>query len=144
MAAAILVAMAVCRIPSLLLLLSANAFAQTQGGAVPEVGGSLAQLLLSLVLVVVLIFASLWLLKNLSAPRGRGAGLLHVVAGTAVGSRERVVVVEIGATWLVLGVAPGQVTALAEVPRQAIPEVPEGQKTFAAWIKQIAERRHAR
>jgi flagellar protein FliO/FliZ len=114
-------------------------------GPVPEVGGSLVQLVFSLALVVALIFASLWLLKRLSAPRGRAAGLLRVVAGTAVGGRERVVVLEIGETWLVLGVAPGHVSALAEVPRQAAPVAPNdgSPRDFPGWLRHVLERRHA-
>jgi flagellar protein FliO/FliZ len=77
------------------------------------------QMFFGLALVLALMVGSLWILKKLVAPRGENAGLLRVVAGTAVGARERVVIVEVGSTWLVLGVAPGRVSALAEVPRQA-------------------------
>jgi flagellar protein FliO/FliZ len=46
---------------------------------------------------------------------------MRVIAGVAVGPRERVVILELGSSWLVLGVAPGQVNTLAEIPRQEIP-----------------------
>jgi flagellar protein FliO/FliZ len=71
--------------------------------------------------------------------------LLRVIAGTAVGTRERVVVLEVGSTWLVLGVAPGRVTALAEMPREKLPAQPEpGEaKDFAGRLKQLIDR-HAR
>jgi flagellar protein FliO/FliZ len=39
-----------------------------------------------------------------------------------VGQRERVVVVEIGDDWLVLGVAAGQVRALHTLPAQTLDE----------------------
>ena len=96
--------------------------ALAESSSAPDLGSSLAQLVFSMVVVIGLLFGSLWLLKRLSAPRGQAAGLLRVIAGTAVGSRERVVIVEIGSTWLVLGVAPGQVTTLAEMPRGSLPE----------------------
>lgn len=94
--------------------------------------------------VIALIFASLWLLKRLSAPRGQAAGLLKVIAATAVGPRERVVVVELGDNWLVLGVAPGQVTSLHQLPRITNitpPTATEGD--FASWLKKTLERRNA-
>jgi flagellar protein FliO/FliZ len=110
-----------------------------------DLGGSVVQLVLGLGLVLALLFATLWLLKRLSAPRGDAAGLMRVVAGTAVGTRERVVVVEVGSTWLVLGVAPGRVTALAEMPRAALPPqpVPAPAKDFASRLKTLLDRRHA-
>ncbi len=95
--------------------------ARAQGVPAQDLGGSAFQLLFGLLAVLALLLASLWLLKRLSAPRSAASRLMHVVAGTAVGTRERVVVLEIGTTWLVLGVAPGHVTALAELPRVDLP-----------------------
>lgn len=110
--------------------------------AVPDAGGSIVQMLVGLAIVLAMLVGSLWLLKRLSLPRGGASGLLRVIAGTPVGPRERVVVLEIGSTWLVLGVAPGQVSTLAEVPRQEMPPAAVPGKDFAGWLKQIAERRH--
>ena len=44
----------------------------------------------------------------------------RTVGGIAVGSRERVVLLEIGEHWLVVGVAPGSVTGIATLPRGEI------------------------
>ncbi|MCF8184950.1 MAG: flagellar biosynthetic protein FliO [Polynucleobacter sp.] len=76
---------------------------------------------LALIGVLALLIGSLWLLKKLTVQRG-DAGLMRIVSATAVGGRERIVIVEVGSTWLVLGVAPGRVSALAEIPRQSLPE----------------------
>jgi flagellar protein FliO/FliZ len=63
-----------------------------------------------------------------------------------VGTRERVVIVEVGSTWLVLGVAPGRVSALAEVPRQSVsaqttsPGTPPGEG-FAGWLSKLTQKR---
>ncbi|HTY02178.1 MAG TPA: flagellar biosynthetic protein FliO [Rhodocyclaceae bacterium] len=115
--------------------------------AVPhqDLGGSVVQMLLGLGLVIALMIAGLWLLKRLSLPRGEAAGLMRVVAGTAVGPRERVVVVEVGETWLVLGVAPGRVNALAEVPRGSSPQpTPQSSPDFAGWLRRTLDRSRAR
>jgi len=123
----------------------AAALAQTAPPAA-ELGGGILQVVLSLILVVLLLFGSLYALKKLSAPRGAAAGLLQVIAGAAVGSRERVVVVEIADTWLVLGVAPGSVTALHQLPRRPLPaanETTQRGKDFAGWLKQVMDRRNA-
>ena len=120
--------------------------AESVPAGVPEVGSSVVQMLLGLALVLAMLVGSLWLLKRLTLPRGPTSGLLRVVAGTAVGPRERVVLLEVGSTWLVLGVAQGEVSMLAEVPRQDIPAAhpgPEG-KDFAVWLKQVVDRRGSR
>lgn len=131
----------------LMLFAIAEACAQTpQGSPAPDLGGSLLQLLLGLAVVLTLLIGGLWALKKLVERRGESAGLLRVVAGTAVGARERVVIVEVGSTWLVLGVAPGRVSALAEIPRQAAavhPVTPESKpgEGFSDWLRKLAPRK---
>lgn len=122
-------------------LLAADVSAQTAD--TPSVSGSLMQMFLGLSGVLALLVGSIWLLKKLTAPRGAAAGLMRVVAATAVGGRERVVIVEVGSTWLVLGVAPGHVSALAEIPRQPAPEPLSGSATapVPGWLRQLMPRR---
>ena len=49
-------------------------------------------------------------------------GPLRLVASQIVGQRERVVLIEVGDHWLVAGVAPGSVSALATLPKGTAPE----------------------
>jgi flagellar protein FliO/FliZ len=112
-------------------------------GAGPDLGSSVLQMVMGLLLVLGLLLGTLWLLKRISQPRGSAAGLMRVIAATSVGARERVVILELGNSWLVLGVAPGRVSTLAEIPRQEVhtsPEMPAG-RDFPAWLKQMIERR---
>lgn len=74
----------------------------------------------SLLLVLAIIWGLIWLLKRFSLIPAAAAGTLKVVAATGVGQRERVVVVEIDNTWLVLGVAPGHVTKLHTLDKPAV------------------------
>lgn len=94
------------------------------GTAPPELGSSALQMAVGLIAVLGLLLGTLWLMKRLGQPRGPIAGLMRIVAGVGVGPRERVVILELGASWLVLGVAPGQVSLLAEIPRQEMPDPP--------------------
>ena len=84
-----------------------------------------------LAVVIALILGVAWLLRGAQRFGVRGHGLLRIVASQALGTRERVVVVELADTWLVLGVAPGQVSRLARLARPAIP-VPSGGVSDAA------------
>lgn len=126
-----------------LLMLLAAPGAWSQGAAQPTPGSGLGQMLLGLGGVLALLVGSLWLLKRLTAVRGPASGMMRVVAATAVGGRERVVIVEVGSTWLVLGVAPGRVSALAEIPRQAVPEPsPSAMPSATAdWLQRFLPRR---
>ncbi|MFS2033467.1 flagellar biosynthetic protein FliO [Polaromonas sp. CT11-55] len=77
---------------------------------------------LGLALVLAMIFGCAWLARRFGLQAGGSGRLLKVVSSAMVGQRERVVVVEVGGQWLVLGVAAGQVNALHSMPAQKIPE----------------------
>lgn len=69
---------------------------------------------LGLILVIILVAAAL--LRRWGLPHQRHGRHLRVVGSTAVGTRERVVIVEVEDTWLVLGVGSGQVNKLHDMP----------------------------
>lgn len=108
--------------------------------------GSLTQVVLGLVVVLALVLGAARLARRFSSVPGlTAAGGLRVVGGAAVGQRERVVVVELGETWLVLGVAPGHVNALHTMAKSALPATtpasPAGEGSFAFWLRKVTERR---
>jgi flagellar protein FliO/FliZ len=75
------------------------------------------QVLLGLGLVLAAIAATAWLLKRLGPGQVSASGSLRVVGGVAIGPKERVVLVDVGDTRLVLGVSPGHVSTLHQMPR---------------------------
>ncbi|MBS0510628.1 MAG: flagellar biosynthetic protein FliO [Proteobacteria bacterium] len=101
-----------------------------------------------LAVVIALLFACLWVIRRLSAPRGSAASALKVLGAVAVGPRERVVLVGLGDKVLVLGVAPGQVRTLHVLQADELPTLAGGtaaaasMKDFPAWLRQAMERRH--
>ena len=111
--------------------------------------GSMLQFAFGLAVVLGLIVAAGWFMKRFHIGPS-AAGTVKVVAGASVGQRERVVVVEIGDNWLVLGVAPGRVNALHTMPRgeiasapAAVGAAPQG-AAFAQWLKDKMEKRGGR
>lgn len=76
----------------------------------------LAQLSAALMVVLVIILLAALFLRRLRPVRARTAAKVQVVGSAAVGVKERVVVVQVQSTWLVLGVGGGQVTALHHLP----------------------------
>lgn len=73
---------------------------------------------LGLAMVLALIFLFAWAARRFGLQQTGSGRLLKVIASAMVGQRERVVVVEIGDSWLVLGVAAGQVRALHTMPAE--------------------------
>lgn len=107
--------------------------------------GSVVQVIVSLLLVLAAVMAVAWLLKRLNHPHHSGLSALKVVSGVAVGQRERIVLVEVNDTWLVVGVAPGQVNGLHTMPKGSIPEIegnPVPERSFQSWLKQHMEKRN--
>jgi flagellar protein FliO/FliZ len=74
--------------------------------------GSLAQVTLSLVLVLAAVFAAAWLVRRVRGFGRLGPGAIEILADVAVGTKERAVLVQVGRQQLLLGVAPGRVSTL--------------------------------
>jgi flagellar protein FliO/FliZ len=108
--------------------------------------GSLLQVFIGLVAVLLLIAATAWVAKRFGVTRGGASNILQVVSSTSVGARERVVVVEVGESWLVVGVAPGSVNALMTLPRGEIQPAaaPTLNASFAAGLQQLIEKRRGK
>ena len=133
-------------LPVLLLCLQ-NTLAQTAAAAPApsaSLGGSFLQMLFGLALVLGLLFAGVWFLKKLTGNPGANANIARVVGATPIGPRERIVIVELGQTWLVLGVTPNSINTLAEMPRQALPPGAGVPPNFADWLRNTMNRRDAR
>ena len=121
---------------------AAVAAAPPTGAASAVPAGSVVQVVVGLAVVAGLA----WLLKRFSGLRGAGTGLIRIVGGAAVGQRERIVLVEVGSTWLLGGVAPGQVRALHTMPKTesaAAPEAAEpADQGFASRLRRMLEKRN--
>ncbi|HEX3914487.1 MAG TPA: flagellar biosynthetic protein FliO [Steroidobacteraceae bacterium] len=74
--------------------------------------GSLAQLTLSLIAIVALILAIGWVLKRFKLNAPRGSTDSEVLDQLALGPRERIVLVRIGAAQVLVGVGAGGIVAL--------------------------------
>jgi flagellar protein FliO/FliZ len=108
--------------------------------------GGMLQVLLGLGLVLAAVAGTAWLLRRFSPGQIGAGGAVKVIGGVAVGPKERLVLVEVGETWLVLGVAPGQVTALHNLPRPEggsflVEAKSPGEQRFSSWLKQAMQGR---
>ncbi len=133
-------------ISALLLLISS-----TTNAAEPAASGSsggLFQVLLGLVLVLGLMAGAAWLLKRFAAPKMASGSTIKIIGGIAVGSRERIMVIEVADQWIVVGIAPGQVSTLSTMPKQELPQSQENalsaQSPFSGWLQQMMEKRNGK
>lgn len=101
-------------------------------------------MLLALGIVLGAIAATAWVLRRMAPGQAGGAGNLRVVAAVAVGPKERVVLVDVGATRLVLGVAAGQVNLLHEMPRPAVDDIQQSIPTLPPFVEKLKEMMAAR
>ncbi|HPX89276.1 MAG TPA: flagellar biosynthetic protein FliO [Methylophilaceae bacterium] len=92
-------------------------WAATATSTAPSTSGSLFKVFLGLAAVLLVMATITWALKRIVPGAGGQQSVIKVVGGVSVGNRERVVVVEVAGRWLVVGVAPGQVNAIANLDK---------------------------
>jgi flagellar protein FliO/FliZ len=129
-------------VPALALLPQLAVAADKAALPIPDLVGSGLRMLLSLVLVVALIIAAGWLGRRMQRRGGADARSLRALASVHVGQRERVVLIQAGATQLLVGVAPGQVRALHVLDTPiAVGEAAHAPgASFAEALRQLARR----
>ena len=116
----------------------------------PTAAGSLVQTILSLGFVIALLVGLAWLLKRFGPKHITGGTKVKLVGALSVGARERILVVEVGEQWIVVGASPGRMNALATMPRQEVDEnelagaQPVPGANFAEWFKQTIEKRNGK
>lgn len=81
---------------------------ESVASAVPG-GGMLMQLTLGLVVVLALAVGLSWLLRRYALPRD---GIIRVIGGLPLGSRERLLLIEVDDARLLIGITPSQIQTL--------------------------------
>jgi flagellar protein FliO/FliZ len=113
--------------------------------------GNLLQTILALVFVLAILAGLAWFMKRYGPRAGGGSAHLRVVGALSLGGRERIMVVEVGDQWIVVGASPGRINALATMPKQEGVEpssvlaahLPPA-SGFADWLKQTIDKRNAK
>jgi len=126
------------------LLLAPLAVSAQAAAAAPGVSGAaILQMLLGLLLIIGILFFGAYFLRQLNGGRRFGnSGPLRIVGGLMLSARERIVLIEVGETWLVVGIVPGQIKTLHTLTKGELPAAPGGEKPFGQWLKQLTERKN--
>ena len=83
----------------------------------PEVGGQVTgaewmRMIIGLVFVVIIIFLLSWLLKKVQMVGFANNPSMKLLTGLSLGGREKLMLVEVGGRYLLIGVAQGGVTLI--------------------------------
>ncbi|WP_419715954.1 flagellar biosynthetic protein FliO [Dickeya chrysanthemi] len=96
-----------------------------------QVGTALCGVLLLILLVA-------WLLRKLGfAPQTKHNNAMKMVSSYPVGQRERIVIVEVDDTWIVLGVTAQQITHLHTLPARPVNDALSPEKIAPADFLQF-------
>ena len=119
--------------------------ASAQSVAVPDTpgipSGSMLQMLLALALIIGLLFAGAVLLRRLNGGKAFGVtGPMRIIGGLMISPRERIVLLEVDETWIVVGIVPGQIKTLHTLPKGNLPPPKDSDSRFGHWLKQMTER----
>lgn len=126
------------------MLLRVIAFAVLNGYAISSLAASadapsptmsVLKMVMGLVVVLGVMALFAWGAKKFLPGVVAQPSVIKVVGGVSVGTRERVVVLEVAGRWLVVGVANGQVSSLANVE-------PNSEVTLAATTDTTSAARH--
>ncbi|MDR3220414.1 MAG: flagellar biosynthetic protein FliO [Candidatus Accumulibacter sp.] len=125
-------------------ILPARVAAQT--GAIPETpavpGSAMLHMFFGLALVIGLLFLGAYLLRRLNGKAFGNTGPLRIVGGLMLSTRERIVLLEVGETWVVVGIVPGQIKTLYTLPKGELPIGKDAENRFSVWLKHVAERKN--
>lgn len=109
--------------------------------SVPVSGvAGIGQVTLALCIVLGAIFLCAWLarrMRNISSGR---VGGLNVIAEVRLGPKERAVLLQVGATQLLVGVAPGQINSLHVLAEPLPPQTPSIPSVDATSFKALLRR----
>ncbi|TVP81626.1 MAG: flagellar biosynthetic protein FliO [Thioalkalivibrio sp.] len=106
----------------------------------------LAQMLVGLVLVVAAILVLAFFMRRVGGMQSRLGSEFRVLGGISLGSRERMLLVQVGGKQLVVGVAPGRVQTLHVLDEPIRTEAPvrgvdaQGESPFARRLRSALQR----
>jgi len=103
----------------------------------PASGKTLFNVMAALVAVIVMIFATGWLLKRFSGFSTLNNRHLKIHASLSVGARERIVLIEVGGEQILVGVTPQQINHLHTLKEPVVSPAAPAQGEFAQRLQAI-------
>jgi len=96
--------------------------------------GPLVQTTLSLLLVLGVILGFAYLVRRIQSKLPGNPSLIHVKSSIALGSKERLALVEVNGTWVLLGITSASINHVLTLPNP--PDMPEDSVTSnKSWLQ---------
>lgn len=126
----------------LFILATAGSNAAAETPAVTPATGFL-QILLALFFILALIFSGVWLLKRFSPAIAANRIPLKVLGNLSVGNKERIMIIEAGDQWLIVGVTANNIQTLGTLPKQEslLSAGTADSSTFQDWLRHTLEKK---
>ena len=101
------------------------------------------EVMAGLIIVLLMIFALAWMVKRMGAGSFLSNQQMKIVASVAMGTRERVVVLDVGGKQVLLGITPQNINTLHVFDEPVISELTDDQtpSDFAQKIKYFMQKR---
>ena len=104
----------------------------------------LLKLTAGLVAVVIAIFILAWLVKKFNLTQHSSHGLIRIVAGLSIGTRDRIVLLQVGDEQILVGLTPGRIAKLHTLTQPL--DAPDSQPvsgSFASKLNRIMNDKEA-
>ena len=88
-----------------------------------------------LLLVVAIIFVLAWLVKKFNLNQQSQNGLIRIVAGLSIGTRDRIVLLQVGEEQILVGLTPGRIEKLHTLSHPL--ELPEGTAATSSFAAKL-------
>ncbi len=103
-----------------------------------DLGSQMVQVLGGLGIVLAMVMLLAWVAKRFTHSRMAGTQGLRLLGGISLGSKERIVLVQVGDTQLLVGVAPGRLQTLHVLDEPIQPrEADSGNSGFGQKLAQL-------
>jgi flagellar protein FliO/FliZ len=89
-----------------------------------------------LLLVVAVIFVLAWLVKKFNLNQQSQNGLIRIVAGLSIGTRDRIVLLQVGEEQILVGLTPGRIEKLHTLSHPL--EAPEGVPATSSFAAKLS------
>lgn len=104
--------------------------------------GSILQMFFGLAVVVFLILGVAWFMRRMGQFQGHANSNMKVIGGLSLGQRERVLLLQVGDTQLLVGTAPGTIRTLHVFEDPVVtPDTASVQTTFAERLNSVLKNR---
>ena len=106
---------------------------------------NLMQVTFSLLLVVGLLIGFAVLAKKFGINRMQSGGFpVKVIGAMSIGTNQRLMIIEVGEEWILLGITPQHITTITSMPRQETPPGTAPAQQFSSWMQSALEKYNAK